>query len=174
MNHRSPLINTAHPIAKLVKRLLLLTFGLPFVIAIVVSLIDSYRTRGKKPKPFSTLPATRTPIGDEAVTTYSFGQDLYSDMLAAIDAATHEILLETYIWKDDHVGEQFKSALTRAADRGVTVKVIYDKFANLVVGPEIQGLPPEHFCDCLSALQRRLALLRCAQLRAGPPQGLGC
>lgn len=141
MNHRSPLINTAHPIAKLVKRLLLLTFGLPFVIAIVVSLIDSYRTRGKKPKPFSTLPATRTPIGDEAVTTYSFGQDLYSDMLAAIDAATHEILLETYIWKDDHVGEQFKSALTRAADRGVTVKVIYDKFANLVVGPKFKAFP---------------------------------
>jgi len=141
VNRRSPLINVSHPIALFIRRLLLIVFGAPFVIAIVVTLIDSYRSRGKKPKPFKTLPASRIPVGDGAVTTYSFGQDLYQDMLSAIETAQHEILLETYIWKGDEVGEQFKAALVRAASRGVEVRVIYDKFANLVVSPQFKRFP---------------------------------
>lgn len=142
MNRRSPLINTSHPVALFIRRALLLVFGAPILIAIAVTLIDSYRSRGKKSKPFSTLPAKRTEIGDGAVTTYTFGQDLYDDMIAAIESAQQEVLLETYIWKGDEVGEQFKDALIRAAARGVTVLVIYDKFANLVVSPQFKRFPP--------------------------------
>lgn len=141
MNRRSPLINVSHPVAQAIRLLLLTLFGAPFLIAIVVTLIDSYRSRGTKSKPFKTLPARRIQVGDGAVTTYTFGQDLYDDMLAAIDSAQHEILLETYIWKGDEVGEQFKSALIAAEGRGVTVKVIYDKFANLVVSPHFKRFP---------------------------------
>ncbi len=142
MNRRSPLINTSHPVALFIRRALLLVFGAPILIAIAVTLIDSYRSRGKKPKPFNTLPAKRTEIGEGAVTTYTFGQDLYDDMIAAIESAEQEVLLETYIWKGDEVGEQFKDALIRAAARGVTVRVIYDKFANLVVSPQFKRFPP--------------------------------
>jgi cardiolipin synthase len=76
------------------------------------------------------------------VTTYTFGADLYDDMLAAIDGARRQILLETYIWKGDQVGQRFKSALEAAADRGVEVYCIYDSFANLVVSPRFKRFPP--------------------------------
>jgi cardiolipin synthase len=105
---RHPLINYSHPVAMVVKRALFVVFGIPLMVAIGMSLVDSYRRRGKKPKPFPTRTAQETPVGDGAVTTYTFGQDLYDDMLAAIEGAKKQILLETYIWKGDAVGQRFK------------------------------------------------------------------
>ena len=63
-------------------------------------------------------------------------------MLAALEGARRQILLETYIWKGDEVGERFKQALVDAADRGVEVYCIYDGFANLVVSPSFKRFPP--------------------------------
>ncbi|WP_460843593.1 phospholipase D-like domain-containing protein [Nocardioides marmoraquaticus] len=108
-----------------------------------MSLVDSYRRRGKKPKPFPTRTAADTPVGEGTVTTYTYGQDLYDDMLAAIRGAKRQVLLETYIWKGDAVGQAFKRALVEAADRGVEVRVIYDSFANLVVSPRFKHFPPQ-------------------------------
>ena len=82
------------------------------------------------------------PVGDGTLTTYTYGQDLYDDMLAAIDGAQRQILFETYIWKGDEIGERFKAALAAAADRGVEVYCIYDGFANLVVSPRFKRFPP--------------------------------
>ncbi|GAB2988344.1 phospholipase D-like domain-containing protein [Nocardioides montaniterrae] len=125
-----------------VRRLLLALIGVPIVVAISMSLVDSYRRRGKRPKPFPTRAPSTVSVGDGSVTTYTYGRDLYDDMLAAIDAAERQILLETYIWKGDATGERFKRALIDAADRGVDVYVIYDAFANLVVSPTFQRFPP--------------------------------
>ncbi len=47
-------------------------------------------------------------------------------MLELIDAAKVSIRCETYIWSPDSVGERFRAALTRAAARGVQVKVLVD------------------------------------------------
>ena len=80
-------------------------------------------------------------VGEGTLTTYTFGQDLYDDMLAAIDGAQKQILFETYIWKGDEIGERFKTALIAAAERGVEVYCIYDGFANLVVSPRFMQLP---------------------------------
>ena len=125
-----------------VKRALFVVFGIPLIVAIAMSLVDSYRRRGKKPKPFPTRTAQETQVGDGAVTTYTFGQDLYDDMLAAIEGAKKQVLLETYIWKGDAVGQRFKKAIIDAADRGVEVRVIYDQFANIVVRPPFKRFPP--------------------------------
>lgn len=81
---------------------------------------------------------TTVKVGDGTVTTYTFGQDLYDDMLEAIRGAHKQILFETYIWKGDGIGEKFKTALTDAAERGVDVHIIYDGFANLVVSPRFK------------------------------------
>ena len=81
-------------------------------------------------------------IGDGTVTTYTFGQDLYDDMLAAIASAEQRILFESYIWKADDTGEVFKQALSRAAGRGVEVYAVYDGFANLVVSPLFKRFGP--------------------------------
>ena len=141
MTARHPLINTAHPVAQMIKRALFTVFGIPLLVAIAMSLVDSYRRRGKKPKPFPTRTAQETPVGNGTVTTYSYGQDLYDDMLAAIEGAQKQVLLETYIWKGDAIGQRFKKAVIDAADRGVEVRVIFDSFANLVVRPPFKHFP---------------------------------
>ena len=123
------------------KRVLLAIVGVPFVVAIAMSLVDSYRRRGKRPKPFPTRTPSSVEVGDGEVRTYTFGRDLYEDMLAAIEGAQHQILFETYIWKGDATGERFKRALIDAADRGVDVHCTYDAFANLVVSPAFKHFP---------------------------------
>jgi cardiolipin synthase A/B len=133
--------SVADRVVTLLRRTLLSVFGVPLVIAVAMSLVDSYRRRGKHPKPFPTTPPRTVDIGDGAVTTYTYGQDLYEDMLAAIEGAERQILFETYIWKGDQTGERFKHALVAAADRGVDVYCIYDGFANLVVSPVFKRFP---------------------------------
>jgi cardiolipin synthase len=124
------------------RRTLAVVFGVPIAIGIGMSLVDSYRRRGKKPKPFPTSPPATVEVGEGTITTYTFGKDLYADMLAAIEGAQRQVLFETYIWKGDAVGEEFKAALAAAADRGVEVYCIYDGFANLVVSPRFKRFPP--------------------------------
>ncbi len=126
----------------LLRRAVLSLLLAPFALAVGLTLVDSYRRRGKKPKPFPTSAPASVPVGSSDVTTYTYGRDLYDDMLAAIRTARKQILFETYIWKGDEVGEEFKQALIEAADRGVDVYVIFDSFANLVVGPRFKQFPP--------------------------------
>lgn len=142
MPTRSPLINTAHPVVVLVRRTLMVVFGIPMLVAVAMSLVDSYRRRGKRPRAFPTRKPRSLPVGKGTVTTYSLGVDLYDDMLAAIAGAKRQVLLETYIWKGDQLGQTFKQAVIDAADRGVEVYVIYDAFANLVVRPTFKLFPP--------------------------------
>ena len=126
-----------------VRRALLAVIGVPLAVAIGLTLVDSYRRRGKKPKPFPVVGPRDVVVGDGTVTTYTFGHDLYEDMLTAIRGAKKQILFETYIWKGDEVGHEFKHALVEAARRGVDVHVIYDAFANLVVSPAFKHFPSE-------------------------------
>lgn len=129
-------------LSRLIRRVLLTILGIQVGVAVGMSLVDSYRRRGKKPKPFPTRPPSTVKVGDGEVTTYTFGRDLYDDMIAAIEGAERQILFETYIWKGDATGERFKRALAAAADRGVEVFCIYDGFANLVVSPAFKRFPP--------------------------------
>jgi cardiolipin synthase len=128
-------------VLRLLRRTLLTIFGVQLALAVGMSLVDSYRRRGKKPKPFPVTKPTEVEVGEGTLTTYTFGQDVYDAMLDAIAKAERQILFETYIWKGDEVGERFKSALSAAADRGVEVYVIYDGFANLVVSPRFKRFP---------------------------------
>ena len=123
------------------RRAVLTFFGIQLALAVGMTLVDSYRRRGKKSRPFPVTTPQVVPVGDGTLTTYTFGQDLYDAMLEAIEGAQRQILFETYIWKGDEVGERFKEALARAADRGVEVYVIYDGFANLVVSPRFKRFP---------------------------------
>jgi cardiolipin synthase len=133
---------TVERVLRWVRRTLAVVFGVPIALGVGMSLVDSYRRRGKRPKPFPTTPPSSVEVGAGTITTYTFGKDLYDDMLAAIDGAQRQILFETYIWKGDAVGERFKAALAAAAARGVEVYCIYDGFANLVVSPRFLRFPP--------------------------------
>ena len=72
-------------------------------------------------------------MGSSEVTVYTYGEDLYRDMLDAIRQAKTRVFFETFIWKSDAVGQAFKDALIDAANRGVKVYLVFDEFANLVV-----------------------------------------
>ena len=82
-----------------------------------------------------------TTVRGSRVTTYTYGQYLYDDMIAAIDEAEDFVYLASYIWKGDRVGRAFKDAVVRAADRGVLVCLVFDGFANLVVPREFLDFP---------------------------------
>lgn len=86
-------------------------------------------------------PPRSASVDDNILTTYTYGAHLFEDMIEAIDAATDYVYLVTYIWKADEVGQAFKDAVVRAAERGVTVCVVFDGFANLVVPGEFKKFP---------------------------------
>ena len=128
-------------LGRVLRRTLLAVVLTPIGAAAALTLVDAYRSRGKRPKPFPVTPPRSTAVGEGTITTYTFGQDLYADMIAAIEGAKRQVLFETYIWKGDEVGQRFKVALMDAAARGVEVYCVADSFANLVVPPRFKRLP---------------------------------
>ena len=58
------------------------------------------------------------------------GADYFPALEQAIDAALHEVRLETYILADDETGRRIVAALQRAVQRGVNVRVAYDGFGS--------------------------------------------
>ncbi len=110
--------------------------------AATVIAIDEIRKRRTPPaNKFPRTPPTTVDVAGSAVTTYTYGVDLFDDMLTAIRGARQTIFMETFIWKGDDVGAEFKRALIDAAARGVSVYLIYDHFANLVVDPRFFDFP---------------------------------
>ncbi|MCA5894719.1 phospholipase D-like domain-containing protein [Isoptericola sp. NEAU-Y5] len=130
-------------VRKLATRAALVTVAAPVVVAAGVMALERFR-RHQYPldAPFPTAPPASTRVQDTTATVYTYGADLYEAMLEAIEGARHQVFLETYIWKNDDVGEQFKAALREAADRGVEVYVVYDGFANLVIPRSFYDMPP--------------------------------
>lgn len=59
------------------------------------------------------------------------GEEAFTCMRAAIDEAREEVLLETYILRDDTLGVSVQSALLAAAARGVRVCVLADAVGSL-------------------------------------------
>lgn len=95
---------------------------------------DAIKRRSRSKRPGFPHPGIfHSSIAESNITLYTFGADLYAGMLEAIRSAKKQIFIETFIWKNDETGQQFKDALNDAAERGVKVHVIYDVFANLVV-----------------------------------------
>ncbi len=60
------------------------------------------------------------------ITLFRSGSEFFPALMAAIDGAQHEVWLETYIFADDDAGRRVAAALTRAAQRGVAVRLMVD------------------------------------------------
>ena len=58
------------------------------------------------------------------------GRAYFPAIETAIDRASHEIFLETYIYQDDTTGERIAEALQRAVRRGVKVNVLIDGYGS--------------------------------------------
>lgn len=59
------------------------------------------------------------------------GERAFRVMMRAIDAAAEEVLLETYILRDDKLGAAMQQALMRAAARGLRVCVLADAMGSI-------------------------------------------
>lgn len=70
-------------------------------------------------------------LGGNRVRIFVHGPETFEAMRAAIDAAAREILLESYIFKDDATGRSLAEALGRAVSRGVSVRVLADAFGSI-------------------------------------------
>ena len=79
------------------------------------------------------------------------GVQAFQAMIAAIDAARDEVLLETYILRDDRLGESVQHAMIRAAARGVRTNVLADAVGSMKTGDRFwetligQGVVVRHF-----------------------------
>ncbi|HEX6121669.1 MAG TPA: phospholipase D-like domain-containing protein, partial [Ktedonobacterales bacterium] len=108
----------------------------------VLTLVDRRRKRRSAPATFPHGALPEVALDGNVFQLYTYGHDLYAAMLAAIDAATESIYLETYIWKHDEAGEEFKRHLVRKAEQGVAVYAVFDVVGNLVVPQSFKRFPP--------------------------------
>lgn len=67
-------------------------------------------------------------LAGNRLTLLNSGAEYFPALLAAIESASREIFLESYIYADDEIGHEVSGALCRAAARGVVVNVIVDGF----------------------------------------------
>ena len=65
-------------------------------------------------------------FGGNEVEVYFEGRTAFSAMRDAVRAAKQEVLLESYIFKDDSTGRQFLGEIQAAAERGIKVRVLAD------------------------------------------------
>ncbi|NTU83722.1 MAG: phosphatidylserine/phosphatidylglycerophosphate/cardiolipin synthase family protein [Chloroflexales bacterium] len=121
------------PIWSIALGALITLFVLQTAILAVLMLRSRLRKTRVPPDGFPFISPPPSTVTGTEVQIYTEGRKLFEDMLAAIAEARETIFLETYIWKDDQLGESFKATLARKSAEGVAVYVIYDTFANLVV-----------------------------------------
>ncbi len=70
------------------------------------------------------------------VRAYFRGPETFEAMRAAIDSARREVLVESYIFKDDATGRSLMETLGRAVGRGARVCVLADAFGSITTRRE--------------------------------------
>jgi len=78
------------------------------------------------------------------LTLLNSGGEFFPALIAAIDTATREVQLETYIFADDASGRAVRDALRRAAARGATVRLLVDGFGTA----DLAGRLEEELAGC--------------------------
>lgn len=73
------------------------------------------------------------PTGGNAVDLLPDGTAFFPVLLDVIDTARHHLHLEFYIWRSDRAGRMVLAALTRAAQRGVRVRILVDEMGSITL-----------------------------------------
>jgi cardiolipin synthase A/B len=90
-------------------------------------------TDARFPEYVASLLGTPVHIGDQYTVLHN-GDEFYPAMLEAIDKAKRRISFETYVFKDGEIGDRTVEALARAAQRGVTVRIVVDPIGSSLNG----------------------------------------
>ena len=134
-------IPSRHLIVRMIAVAFAVIVSLQATTIAVLTAVDRRRRRRSAPPSFPHSELPEISLDGNTFQIYTYGRDLYDAMLAAIDAATESIYIETYIWKDDAAGREFKDHLARKAEQGVAVYAIFDLFGNLVVPRTFKRFP---------------------------------
>ena len=105
-----------------IRRILLQFFGvfagLQVFIVLILQVISIRRKRHQPQGGFPHQYLEYVQVGENTLQLFDYGRELYEAMLADIDNAKESIFLETYIWKDDAIGQEFKDHLAGKAAQG--------------------------------------------------------
>lgn len=82
------------------------------------------------------------------VEIYTKGEDAFAAMLESIRAAQREVLIESYIFKDDDTGRHFFAELAAAVERGVTVRLLADAVGSSSTKSEFWCKMRDRRIDC--------------------------
>ena len=128
---------------RILSRIVLAVFGIQVATLLGLMVVDARRKKNKAPTSFPRQAPTAVQSRSNNATVYTYGHDLFDDMIEAIDAATEHIRFETFIWKTDATGRRFRDAFVRAADRGVQVDLVWDELGKVFFTDGV--LHPEFF-----------------------------
>jgi cardiolipin synthase A/B len=126
-----------------VRVFLALTAVQAVIVGVLVAMAE-YRKRRRGPRegfPWEDQPEIELESGEDRLKIFAYGVNLYGAMLHEIEAAEREIFVGTFIWKGDEVGRRFVDALSRKAEEGVEVYVVFDGLANVFVPPSFKRFP---------------------------------
>lgn len=62
------------------------------------------------------------------IEVYTEGKKAFDEIIRCIDAAENSICINMFIWRDDEIGRTVAEHILAAADRGVSVEIIKDKY----------------------------------------------
>ncbi len=79
-------------------------------------------------------------VGGNRLTLLKNGEQYFPALVAAIDAATAEVFLESYIYADGQTGSLVADALSRAASRGVATHLLIDGYGARDFAPRFRQL----------------------------------
>jgi cardiolipin synthase A/B len=136
-----------------------LLVALQAITVIILQLVSVQRRGHRREVSFPHPQLDEVRVGENRLQLYDYGRTLFDAMLAAIDAAQESIYLETYIWKGDEVGQEFKEHLARKAAQGVEVYVVFDRFGNTVVPHDFKVFPAEVHTLIYQSIRRPWHLL---------------
>lgn len=125
-------------------RRVLKVIGLVMGIELVALLGLLFYRRLERPQRHVRFPHEPLPpveVAGHRLTIYNYGEDVFRAMLDDIGSAREEVLLETYIFRNDEVGNTFRKRLIRQAQRGVGVFLIFDGLGSLALPDRYKRFP---------------------------------
>lgn len=126
----TPLSSLASSVKSTARRLVRTGLVVMFITQLVTVLglwvTDRFTRRRRQTRPAPHHGEFDADVQGSRLTVYTAGNDLFDDMLEAIDGAQRSVMFQTFIWRADEVGQRFMDAINRAAERGVQVHLIRD------------------------------------------------
>jgi cardiolipin synthase len=133
---------------KMWKAVTLILCGLALVF-VVAGFFFVFNPLGLGPEPDEVLSRSffAAPAGNlDELELLVDGEFAFNEIISAIDATESSIFVQTFIWKDDNIGNQIVNKLKAAADRGVSVTIRKDLLGTVFeLGDMLKGRPSPVF-----------------------------